>query len=130
MKYIAKNTSLHLATEAVTDEQRNFVTNAILLHTSVLWFSHIVSILASPCILLNGALCMSIVRCLHSVCRVAILAFFKPKTTNLTFFENVWLANFLLAFWLFFGFFIIENLKFGFVLFVIFIVLETLHCEY
>ena len=62
--------------------------------------------------------------------RVAILAFFKPKTTNLAFFESVWLANFLLAFWLFFGFFVIENLKFGFVLFVIFIVLETLHCEY
>jgi len=58
------------------------------------------------------------------------MAFFKPKTTNLAFFESVWLANFLLAFWLFFGYFIIENLKFGFVLFVIFIVLETLHCEY
>jgi len=34
--------------------------------------------------------------------RVAILAFFKPKTTNLAFFESVWLANFLLAFWLFY----------------------------
>ena len=30
--------------------------------------------------------------------KVAILAFFKPKTTNLAFFESVWLANFLLAF--------------------------------
>jgi len=27
---------------------------------------------------------------------------FKPKTTNLAFFESVWLANFLLAFWLFY----------------------------
>ena len=39
--------------------------------------------------------------------RVAILAFFKPKTTNLAFFESVWVANFLLAFCHFFGFFII-----------------------
>ena len=33
-----KNTSLPLATQAVTDEQRNFVTNSILLRTSVLCF--------------------------------------------------------------------------------------------
>jgi len=29
------------------------------------------------------------------------IGFFKPKTTNLAYFESVWLANFLLAFWLF-----------------------------
>jgi len=46
-----KNTPLQLATQAVTDEQPNFVTTAILLHTSVLWFSHIASILADSCIL-------------------------------------------------------------------------------
>jgi len=39
MNYIAKNTSLQLATQAVMDEQWNYVTTAILLHTSVLWFS-------------------------------------------------------------------------------------------
>ena len=55
--------------------------------------------------------------CTCCAIRIAILAFFKPKTTNLAFFESVWLANFLLDFWLFFGFFIIENLKFGFVQF-------------
>ena len=42
-------------------------------------------------------------------CRVAILAFFKPKTTNLAFFESVWLANFLLAFWLFLAFLLFKS---------------------
>jgi len=65
MNYIAKNTSLQLATQAVTDEQRNFVTTAVLLHTSVLWFSHIESILADSCVIRTS--CMNIVRCLHSV---------------------------------------------------------------
>ena len=65
MNYIAKNTSLQLATQAVTDEQRNFGTTAILLHTSVLWFSHIASILADSCIICR--LCMNIIPCLHSV---------------------------------------------------------------
>jgi len=65
MNYIAKNTSLPLATQAVTDEQRNFLTTAILLHTSVLWFSHIASILADSCIIRTS--CMNIVPYLHSV---------------------------------------------------------------
>jgi len=65
MNYIAKNTSLQSATQAVTDEQRKFVTTAILLHTSVLWFSHIASILADSCIIRMS--CMNIVPCLHSV---------------------------------------------------------------
>jgi len=65
MNYIAKNTPLHLATQAVTDEQRNFVTTAIFLHTSVLWFSHIASILTDSCIMHTS--CMNIVHCLHSV---------------------------------------------------------------
>jgi len=65
MNYIAKNTSLQLATQAVTDEQWNFVTTAILLHTSALWFSHIRSILADPCVIRTS--CMNIVRCHHSV---------------------------------------------------------------
>jgi len=65
MNNIAKNTSLQLATQVVTDEQRNFVTTAILLHTSVLWFSHIASIVAGSCIIRTS--CMNIVRCFHSV---------------------------------------------------------------
>jgi len=67
MNYIAKNTSLQLPTQAVTDEQRNFVTIAIaiLFHTSVLWFAHIARILADSCIIRTS--CMNIVRCLHSV---------------------------------------------------------------
>ena len=65
MNYIAKYTSLLLATQAVTDEQQNFVTNAILLHTSVLWFSHIASTVADSCVIRTS--CMNIVRCLHSV---------------------------------------------------------------
>jgi len=64
MNYIAKNISLHLATQAVTDEQRNFVTTAILLHTSVLWFSHIASILAESCVIRTS--CVNIVHCFHS----------------------------------------------------------------
>jgi len=63
--YIAKNTSLQLATQAVTDEQRNFLTTAILLHTSVLWFSRIASILADSCVVSTS--CMNIVPFLHSV---------------------------------------------------------------
>jgi len=46
MNYIATNTSFQLATQAVTDEQRNFATAAVLLVTSILWFSLIASILA------------------------------------------------------------------------------------
>jgi len=65
MNYIAKNTSLQLGTQAVIDEQRNFVTTAILLHISALWFSHIASILADSCV--NRASCINIVRCLHSI---------------------------------------------------------------
>jgi len=65
MNYIAKKISLQLATQAVTDEQRNFVVTAILLHTSVLWFSHIAIILSDSCIIRTS--CMNIVRCLHSV---------------------------------------------------------------
>jgi len=64
MNYIAKNTSLQLGTQAVTDEQANFVTTAILLHTSVLWFSHNASILADSCVVRTS--CMNILRCLHS----------------------------------------------------------------
>jgi len=64
MNYIAKYTSLHLATRSPMDEQRNFVTTAILLNTSVLWFSQIASILADSCIICMS--CMNIVRCLHS----------------------------------------------------------------
>ena len=42
---------------------QNFVTNAILLHTSVFWFSHIASILTDSCaIRRSSASCMSIVR--------------------------------------------------------------------
>ena len=65
MNYIAKHTSLQLATQAVMNEQRNFVATAILLHTSVLWFSHIASILANSCIIHTS--CMNIVPYLHSV---------------------------------------------------------------
>ena len=64
MNFIAKNTSLQLGTQAVTDEQRNFVITAILLHTSVLWFSHIASIRADSCVIRMSW--MNIVRCLHS----------------------------------------------------------------
>jgi len=38
MNYIVKNTSMQLVAQVLTYEQRNFVTNAILLHTSVLCF--------------------------------------------------------------------------------------------
>ena len=65
MNYTAKNTSLQLGTQAVTDEQRNFVTTAILLYTSVLWFSHTTSILADSCVICTS--CMNIVCCLRSV---------------------------------------------------------------
>ena len=41
------------------------VTTAVLLYTSVLWFSHIESILADSCVIRTS--CMNIVRCLHSV---------------------------------------------------------------
>ena len=51
MNYIAKNTSLQSATQVVTDEQRDFVTTAILLHTNVLRFFLIASILADSCII-------------------------------------------------------------------------------
>jgi len=59
--------------------------------------------------------------------RVAIWLFLSQKPQIWLFLKAFGLRIF---FWLFFGYFIIENLKFGFVLFVIFIVLETLHCEY
>jgi len=65
MNYIAKNTSLQLAAQAVTDEQPNFVTTAILLHTSIFCFFHIASILADSCTIRTS--CMNIVCCLHSV---------------------------------------------------------------
>jgi len=65
MNYIAKNSSLQLVTQTVTDEQRNFVTTAVLLHTSVLWISHIASVVADSCIIRTS--CTNIVRCLHSV---------------------------------------------------------------
>jgi len=57
--------------------------------------------------------------------RVAIWLFLSQKPQIWLFLKAFGLRIF---FWL--GYFIIENLKFGFVLFVIFIVLETLHCEY
>jgi len=59
MNYIVKNTSFQLATQALADEQRNFVTTTVLLHTSVLWFSHIASILADSCIIRTS--CVNIV---------------------------------------------------------------------
>jgi len=65
MNHISKNASLQLATQAVTDEQRNFVTTTIFLHTSVLWFSHIATIFTDSCVIRTS--CMNIVRCLHSV---------------------------------------------------------------
>jgi len=76
MNYIAKNTSLQLATQAVTDEQPNFVTTAILLHTSVLWFSHIASILAESCII--RASCMN--RAGLSKCRARLEALLRDPT--------------------------------------------------
>ena len=65
MNYIAKYTSLHLATQVVMNEQQNFVATAILLHTSIFCFFHIASILADSCTIRTS--CMNIVCCLHSV---------------------------------------------------------------